>query len=277
MGSRMAANLLKGGTILTVYNRSAGPADELKASGISIASTPAEAVADADIVFSMLSKPEVVESVCLQQMLPAMQQHAIWADCSTVNPSFSRQCGELAKSCGVRFVDAPVAGSKAQAEQGELVFFVGGEEETISVLETHLQLMGKRVVSMGKVGMGASFKMLVNAMLAQSMLIFSEATVLGQKMGIDRDFLLQTLPSLAVSAPFTQAKAKNIKENNYDVQFPLELMLKDIHLACLTAYELGQPMYMANQSKEVFMEANKQGMGRMDFSAIHKYLEEQGT
>lgn len=115
--------------------------------------------------------------------------------------------------------------------------------------------------------------MLVNIMLAQSMLIFSEAVILGKKMGMDRDFLLDTLPNLVVSAPFTKFKAQMIKEGTYDVQFPLEWMYKDLQLAFISSYELQHPLYLANLTKEVYAEAVSQGMGRLDFAAIHQLIE----
>ena len=107
------------------------------------------------------------------------------------------------------------------------------------------------------------------------MAIFSETVLLGEKLGISRNFLLNALPNLVVSAPFTKFKAEMIKNGDYEVQFPLEWMHKDLHLAAITAYELNHPLYLANLAKEIFAEANRQGMGRLDFAAIHKYLEER--
>ncbi len=92
-------------------------------------------------------------------------------------------------------------------------------------------------------------------------------------MGISREFLLNSVPNLVVAAPFTGAKAQMIRESDYEVQFPLEWMHKDLHLASLTAYELNQPLYLANLAKELFAEAKNKGMGRLGFAAIHKYLE----
>ena len=111
--------------------------------------------------------------------------------------------------------------------------------------------------------------------LAQSMLTFSEAILLGEKMGISQDFLLNVIPNLVVAAPFTKFKANMIQSGNYEVQFPLEWMQKDLHLASITAYELQQPLYLANLTKEIFAEANKKGMKRLDFAAIHQFLEER--
>lgn len=277
MGSRMAANLLKSSFEITVWNRTASATLPLRDLGATVATGLTEAVKDADVVFSMLSTPESV-SACFTGKggaLAAMKKGALWVDCTTVNPSFSQRMAAAAQAAGIRFIDAPVAGSKPQAAAAQLVFFVGASPLQAEEIQPYLAAMGAKVVPLGGTGQGASFKMLVNVMLGQSMLIFSEAVLLGEKLGVDKDFLLDVLPTLAVSAPFTQFKAEMIREDNYDVQFPLEWMHKDLHLATLTAYEEGTPLYLANLTKEIFAAARSEGMGRMDFAAIHRYLDQR--
>lgn len=275
MGSRMAKNLLKHGKELIVYNRSEGPAKELEALGAKRAASVADALKTADTVITMLSNPQVVEAVMMGEGggISHMKKGARWIDTSTVNPSFSAQAKAAAASAGISFIDAPVAGTKPHAENAELVFFVGGEEKEVKEIEPILMQMGKKVIHIGESGKGASFKMLVNSLLAQSMLIFSETVLLGEKMGLDKDFLLNTLPNLVVSAPFTKFKAEMIRQNDYEVQFPLELMHKDLQLAALCAYEENQPLPMANVAKEIYAQAKKQGLGRLDFAAIHRFME----
>ena len=275
MGSRMAMNLLKNKVDLTIYNRSADPLIKLTAAGAKAASTPAQAVREADIIFSMLSTPEAVQSVFLEdgQALAAMRKGAVWVDCSTVNPSFTKAMQAAAIVREIDFIDAPVAGTKPQAANAELVFFVGGDKTKVEEVRPYLDMMGKKVMHLGAVGQGANFKMLVNVMLAQSMIIFSETILLGEKMGLDKQFLLDTIPNLVVSAPFTKFKAEMIRQDDYEVQFPLEWMYKDLHLATLTAYEYQQPLFLANAAKELFAKAANEGLGRLDFAAIHKVLE----
>ena len=276
MGSRMAQNLLKNKVDLTVYNRSSAATESLVAAGAKSFSTIAEAVKEADIIISMLSTPEVVASVFVNEgkALTHLKEGAIWVDSSTVNPSFSKQMKKAAEANKIRFVDAPVAGTKPHAENAELVFFVGGEEKEVKEIHPYLEMMGKKIMHLGPNGMGSNFKMLVNMMLAQSMIIFSEAILLGEKMGLEKDFLLKTIPNLVVSAPFTKFKADMIAGNDYEVQFPLEWMHKDLHLASQTAYEHQQPLLLANLAKEMYANAVKKGYSRLDFAAIHKYLEE---
>jgi 3-hydroxyisobutyrate dehydrogenase-like beta-hydroxyacid dehydrogenase len=274
MGSRMAANLLKSNAELVVWNRTLSATSPLQQRGAKVAHSLPEAVAEADVVFSMLSTPEVVEECFLgrEGALQHMKPNALWVDCTTVNPSFTATSALAASDAGVRFFDAPVAGSKPQAEGAQLAFFVGATEEQIDPIRPYLDVMGTKVIPFGTVGKGASFKMLVNIMLAQSMIIFSEAVLLGEKLGISKDFLLDVLPGLVVAAPFTKFKAEMIRRDAYDVQFPLEWMLKDLHLASLTAYEAKQPLFMANLAKELYTAAEREGHGRLDFSAIHRYL-----
>lgn len=277
MGSNMASHLAKNNLDLTVYNRTPKHFETFGNPNVIIADSVENAVKDADVVFSMLSTPQVVEDIFFgaQGALHFMKENAIWTDCTTVNPSFSCSAFDEAKKFNVRFLDTPVSGSKVPAENAELIFLVGGEAETLNIIQPYLNMMGNKTLHIGDIGKGASYKMMVNMMLAQSMVVFSEAILFGEKMGISKDFLLNTVPNLIVSPPFTKAKAEAIRNDNYDTQFPLEWMHKDLHLATLTAYELNQPLFMANLAKELYAGANKNGRAREDMSAIFKYLEEK--
>jgi len=279
MGQRMARHLLNHQFCLTVYNRSPEPARQLAEQGARMAASLAEAVQEADIVFTMLASPEAVEQVAFGEegFLPHMRSGALWTDCSTVNPSFSRMAHQAAGQHQVHFVDAPVSGSKPQAESAELVFFVGGATSDVEQVIPLLKVMSKKIVHVGEIGQGTSLKMLVNALLAQSMVLFSEVLHLGEKMGLSRDFLLDTLPGLPVSPPFIQAKAEKIRQQDYAPQFPMELMYKDLHLAALTAYEHRQPLFLANLAKDLYAQAIQAGLGREDFSAVHKWMGGEGT
>ncbi len=277
MGSRMAKNLLKNEVKLTVFNRSDDPVKELKGLGAIGATSYKRAVKDADVVFTMLSTPEVVKQIVIGEdgFISEMKENSIWVDCSTVNPSFSLKANDIAEENKVRFIDAPVAGTKPTAEKAELVFFTGGSKGNLEEIEPLLKFMGDKVIHVGGTGKGSSFKMLVNSLLAQSMLIFSETLLFGEKMGLSKDFLLNTLPNLVVSAPFTKAKAEMIRADDFEVQFPLEWMHKDLHLVALTAYENNQPLYLANLAKELYGNAKKSGLGREDFSAVYKFLSQK--
>lgn len=276
MGSRMAGNLLAEGVDLTVWNRSPGPAAALVQAGAAAADSPEACASEADLVFSMVSTPRVVADLALGEkgFLVSMKSGAIWADCTTVDPSFSRRCHREAEAAGVRFLDCPVAGSKPQAENRDLLIFAGGDEGDLTEIRPYLELISKNIIHVGAAGQGAALKMLVNSLLAQAMAAFSETVLLGEELGLDRDFLLDILPGLAVSAPFTKAKAEKIRSGNYEVQFPLEWMHKDLDLVTKAAAGAGQPLFLANLVKELFHAAREGGRSRDDFSAIHAYLSE---
>lgn len=271
MGSRMAANLVKNNADVIVFNRSEAPLMKLKSLGASVAESYLQAVKYADVVFTMLSTPEVVEKLMFgnKGCLSGMKENALWVDCSTVNPSFSIRSEKEAAKWHIRFMDIPVSGSKIQAENAELLLLAGGNEADLKEIEPVLGYMGKRIIYLGKSGMGTSFKMLVNAMLGESMLIFAETLQLGEKMGLTREFLLETLSELPVTAPFIKGKIGLIRENNFDVHFPLEWMHKDLNLVTRTATEMGQPVPLANLTREIYEEAVKNGLGREDFSAVY--------
>ena len=275
MGSRMAKNLLKdAGISLTVFNRSPEAVTVLETAGAKAADSARAAVAGADVVFTMLSAPEVVEKVAFgdDSFIDAMGEGALWVNCSTVNPSYTRECDDRARALGLRFLDAPVAGTKMPAETGELTFLLGGESADVEKVRPLLDHMGQKILHVGRAGQGSAFKMLVNALLAQSMLVFSETALLGEKLGFSRDFLMNTLPNLPVTAPFLKGKAGLIKEGNYEAQFPLELMLKDLHLLDLTAFEEKQPLFLAGLAKSIYGQASSAGLGRDDFAAVFDYL-----
>lgn len=274
MGSRMAAHLIESGHELTVYNRTDSAANSLVSLGAKKANTIEAALTSCELIISMLSTPEVVSEVFLSEngVLKYANKGVTWIDCSTVNPSFSVICRNAAKQQNIQFLDAPVAGSKPQAETGDLVFFVGGD---LAVFEKHqevLSSMGKKCIYIGQAGHGSAFKMVVNLMLAQSMITFSEAVQFGQAMGLDTDFLLKTIPYLPVAAPFTQLKSPLINEQNFEPQFPLEWMTKDLRLCLQTAAELNHPIELTEVTKKQFDEAMEAGMGRLDFSAIFQFL-----
>src|SRR5258708_15788328 len=127
-GSRMAVNLQKSGAPLVVYNRSREKAAALVSAGAVWADTPAALAAEVEVLFTMLAHPAAVREAALGQdgFLDRLRPGALWIDCSTVNPSFSREIAAAAQATKLRFLDAPVAGSRVPAAKGELVFFVGG-------------------------------------------------------------------------------------------------------------------------------------------------------
>jgi 3-hydroxyisobutyrate dehydrogenase/glyoxylate/succinic semialdehyde reductase len=278
MGSRMAANLQKKGHELVVYNRTKQKADPLIAAGAVWAPTPADVAKQVTIIFTMLAKPDAVAETALigkHGFLNHLVDNSLWVDCSTVNPSFSRLMANEAKQRKVRFIDAPVAGSKGPAEQAQLLFFAGGEKADVDEARPLLEAMGKAVHHVGGHGMGTSMKMVNNLILAQAMVAFSEAIVLGESLGIPKDMLFTTLLSSPVVAPFLSLKRTKMETGNFETEFPLQWMHKDAQLVSETAYEAGVAVPVGNVTKEIYALAVRKGLGEQDFSAVYTVLSEK--
>lgn len=278
MGSRMAANLGQAGHDLIVHNRTKAKADSLIAAGATWADTPRQAATEAELFITMLATPEAVQAVALgpDGFLNHLPANSLWLDCSTVNPSFSRQMAQEATSRQVRFVDAPVAGSKEAAETGQLMFLVGGEETDVAFCQPLFDIMGQRTILVGGQGKGTSMKMVVNLLLGEAMLAFAEAMSLGLSLGLSKEMLLQSLlTNPIVVAPFVVGKRPKIEQGAYEADFPLKLMRKDLHLAATTGYEQGVSLPAVNVIKEIYALAVREGLGEQDFSAIYKFMVEE--
>ncbi len=274
MGTRMAENLMKAGHQLVVYNRTQMKARPLVDQGAELAGSPADVAKQVDILFTMLGDPQAVEAMALGEwgFLKEMSPNSLWVDSSTVNPSFSRRMAEEANQRQVRFVDAPVAGSKVPAEKGELLFLVGGADADVKELQPLFDLMGSKTIHAGENGMGTSLKMVFNLLLGEIMLAFSEGLVLGQSLGLERGRLFDILSQSAVVAPFTIAKRQKIEEGEYGADFPLQWMQKDLQLASQTAYERSVALPGLNEIKEIYALAMQNGLAGKDFSAIYSFL-----
>ena len=275
MGSRMAANLLKKGYELVLYNRTREKAKPLLDRGASWADTPADLGRQVQVIITMLSKPDAVAEVALlgtHSFLGSMLPDSLWIDCTTVNPSFSRLMAGEAAARKVRFLDAPVAGSKGPAEAGQLLFLVGGNKQDVDKARPILEAMGKAVLPMGGHGMGSAMKMVNNIILGQAMTAFSEALAFGESLGMTKEAMLETLATSPVTAPFLNTKRQKFEKNDYSVEFPLKWMHKDLHLASETAFETGAALPAMNAAKELYALAVRNGMAEEDFMAVYKVL-----
>ncbi len=271
MGSRMAANLVKKNIDLRVYNRTISKADYLKELGAKVSDNYEDAVKDADIVITMLGSPKIVDDL-KGDFLPKMKNNAIWIDSSTVGPDDSKRSAESAKSHGIRFLEAPVAGTKQPAEAGGLVFFVGGSEEDKNEVDHLFDIMGQKNIYMGEHGKAASIKILVNLMLAQSMLAYSEAMKLAKGMGLNEQLTSTILTNAPVSAPFLQKVKARVDNNIEETNFPLQWMSKDLGLVMEMAEKLNLKLDSTNIANRIYEEAKEKGYAENDFSSIYSFL-----
>jgi 3-hydroxyisobutyrate dehydrogenase/glyoxylate/succinic semialdehyde reductase len=275
MGSRMAANLQKGGHTLVIFNRTREKAESLLTAGARWADSPAALAPLVEVVFTMLAHPAAVEEAALGQdgFLSRLAPGQIWIDCSTVNPSFSKKMAAEAEAHGIRFLGASVSGSKGVAASGKLTFLVGGEADDLETSRPLLECMGNKIIHCGGPGTGAALKMVMNQLLGTVMAAFAEGLVLGESLGLSREVLFDTLLGGPMAAPFLSVKRERIEKRDYEhADFALQWLQKDLHLATVSAYETGVPMPVTNAAKELYRFAIREGHGEEDFSAIYNYL-----
>jgi 3-hydroxyisobutyrate dehydrogenase-like beta-hydroxyacid dehydrogenase len=274
MGSRMAANLQKNGHSLVLFNRTRAKAEPLLGPCGTFFDSPAKVADQVDLLFTMLAHPDAVEEAALRVngFLNFLRPNALWVDCSSVNPSFSKKMAAAAAARQVRFVDAPVTGSAAVAADGKLVFWVGAEPADLEAIRPVLLCMGNKIVHAGGHGAGTSVKMVINLLLGTGMVAFAEAMALGEGLGISREMLFDSLLGMPAVAPFLALKREKIESGNYEAEFPLRWMQKDMHLASVSAYESGVAMPLTNAAKELYQLAMREGYATEDFSAVYDYL-----
>jgi 3-hydroxyisobutyrate dehydrogenase-like beta-hydroxyacid dehydrogenase len=274
MGSRMAANLQKNGHPLVVFNRTRAKAEPLLGPCGTFSDSPAKLAEEVDILFTMLAHPDAVEEAAVGDngFLDHFRANSLWVDCSSVNPSFSKKMGTEAARRQVRFVDAPVTGSAVPAAEAKLIFWVGADPDDLETIRPLLLCMGNKIVHTGGHGTGASMKMVVNLLLGNAMATFAEGMALGEGLGISRKVLFDSLLGTPAVAPFLASKREKIESGNYEAEFPLRWMQKDMHLAALSGYESGVAMPVTNAAKELYRLAMREGHAAEDFSAIYDYL-----
>ena len=274
MGSRMAANLQKNGHSLVLFNRTRAKAEPLLGPCGTFFDSPAKVADQVELLFTMLAHPDAVEEAALRVngFLNFLRPNALWVDCSSVNPSFSKKMAAAAAARQIRFVDAPVTGSAALAADGKLVFWVGAEPADLEDIRSVLLCMGNKIVHAGGHGAGTSMKMVINLLLGTGMAAFAEAMALGEGLGISREMLFDSLLGMPAVAPFLASKREKIESGNYKAEFPLRWMQKDMHLASVSAYQSGVAMPLTNAAKELYRLAMREGYATEDFSAVYDYL-----
>ncbi len=272
MGAPMAANLLKAGHEVTVWNRTADKCDPLVALGAKQAASAAAAVASADITFAMLADPAAAERVVfgpdgvIEGMIPG---HG-YVDMSAVDEATSRNIAAGICAAEGRFLEAPVSGTKKPAEDGTLIILTAGDETLYEEAAPLLDLMGNMRLYLGQVGQAARMKLVVNMIMGGMMTSFCEGMALAGKGGLALDDLLEVLAAGALANPMFTIKGTLIGRGEFAPAFPLKHMQKDLRLAADLGDILGQSLPSAAAAKETFTLAQAEGLGDEDFCAVFK-------
>jgi len=275
MGSHMAQRLLEAGYQLAIYDRTPERAQEVAQQRATVARTPRELAAQCEVLMVCVTDDEAQQSVMFGQdgALAGVHGGSMIIDLSTVSPGASRRLYQAAKQQGVSMIDAAVSGSVPQVEQGSLVIFVGGEQETYQQCKPILDVLGKSSSYMGASGMGTTMKLVVNTLLGLGMQALAEAIVLGEKAGIEKKLLLDVLGQTTVLTPGQKSKLENVKREQYPNNFALSLMHKDFHLVLSEAYDLFVAMPATAAAQQMYTAAMAKAMDE-DFSIIIKFMEE---
>ena len=267
----MAANLVKAGHEVAVWNRTPGKDVE----GARTSATPGEAAQGAEVVWMCVSDTKAVEAVLFGAggVDASLTAGMIIADSSTISPSATQRFAVRVKAKGVDYVDAPMTGSKIAAEAGSLIFMAGGDEAVLARLQPLFQAMGKQVFHMGETSQGQATKLVMNLQIALIFEGFAEALTLGTKLGVDIERLLPLVQASMVRSGVVDYKAPFIMKRDFSPNFPLRLMLKDIHLALDAAKESRVRLPGLEAVEEVYDVAAEEGHQDLDYAATLTLLE----
>jgi 3-hydroxyisobutyrate dehydrogenase-like beta-hydroxyacid dehydrogenase len=272
MGRPMAANLVKAGHEVTVWNRT--PKD---VEGAVTAPTPAEAVKGKEAVWMCVSDTAAVQSVLFAQngAVHGLSSGTVVVDSSTISPSASLNVMEGLQEHGCEFLDAPVTGSKVAAEGGSLIFMVGGNPNTIGRVEPLFRAMGKQVIHMGDNGKGLSAKLAQNMNIVFIYQGLCESLTLAKKLGVAPEKMFQLIEASMIRSGVAEYKKPFILSEDWTPNFPLKLMHKDIHLMLDAAKENGVKLPGLTKIDEVIYEdAVKNGYDDLDYAATLVLVEE---
>ena len=275
MGHPMAANLVRAGHDVTVWNRTPGKARELLELGADWADSPMEAARTAEIVITMVSDDAAIERVYYggDGVMNGLAPGTVVIDCSTISPGMARRLAEDAARRHCDFLDAPVTGSKPAAEEGTLVFIVGGGREALDRVRPVLLAMGRDIVHMGGNGSGAIAKLVNNLIGAANLAALAEGLALAAASGIDGGKMLTVILSGAASSRMAELKGPKMLGGDYSLQFALSLMHKDLRLASALAEGVKAPAPLLGAVKALYRDAENAGLGGEDLSALAFWYE----
>src|SRR4030042_330044 len=275
MGGAMAANILRAGSPLMVYNRTPKKCEPLAQLGAGVASDPRHLAHPTEIIIAMVTGPEALNQLLWgpEGAAGVLNEKKVFINMSSVSPRVARELAEKLAPTGVTVIDAPVSGTKKPAEEGSLVILAGGEEEKIKALEPLLLTMGKKVIYCGLLGQGSMMKMLINLLLGVMMAGVAECLNFGRLGGLDFEAMLDTVFSGGMHAPMFQVKAANLREKHYPPAFPLKHLAKDAKFVVDTAFDTGAPVPMGQMLLHLYRLGVARGWGDEDISAIARVME----
>jgi 3-hydroxyisobutyrate dehydrogenase len=263
MGRGMAANIVKAGITLTVWNRTREKATGL---GADVAETPETAVKGASVVITMLPDGPVTEEVIREA---APEPGTIWLQQATVGVEGNDRLAAVADELGLVHVDAPVLGTKGPAEAGQLTILASGPDEAREAAAPVFEAIGAKTLWLGAAGQGSRLKLVANSWVLTIVEGVAESLTLAKALGLDPQQFLDAVKGGAVDAPYVQIKGAAMLSGGYDAQFPLWGAAKDARLIEEAGRGAGVELAIIESARRHFERALADGHGELDMAATY--------
>ena len=280
MGSRIAQRIAEAGHEVTVWNRTSSVATELAqdSSGVSIAAESARvAVGGADVVIVMVTDDEASRSLWLDEregVLSALPGGCVAIDASTITPAAARSLAESAAAVGVDLLEAPVVGSRPQADAGALVSLVGGDPAVLERARPVIEAYSGAIRHLGAVGTAATMKLAINGLFAAQVALFSEVAALLERSDVDASEAYEVLIGLPITGPGLQRILGLVETRDFAPNFPVSLVEKDLRYLGAVGRSLESELPLATAAHEAFAAAVAAGRGDLDIAGVAaNYLE----
>ena len=274
LGNAVGLNLLKKGHTVTAYNRTKSKTKQLQENGANIVDSPKKVSENSDVVFSIVKNADAVRKVAFGDDCIACGKHdgLIVCDMSTINPISSKEIAKEFASRGVPFLDTPVMGGPNVAITGELVMMVGGEKSTFEKCKKLFDDIANKVFYLGPNGTAHSVKLAMNLQIAMLALAIAEGITLARGAKIEPEIFLQILNSTYFKTGMSENKAYKMLKDDYNPTFTLSNLKKDLDTINEAAKSFGLSLPMATKANEVYFDAEQNGFGQLDYTAILEYL-----
>jgi 3-hydroxyisobutyrate dehydrogenase-like beta-hydroxyacid dehydrogenase len=275
MGAPMATHLSKAGYALTLYDIDEEALHRLAGAG-AIASSLTEVAERSDIVVTMLPNGEVVQQVALGEngLLQGFKPGALLLDTSSSEPWITQKTGLALRERGVSMVDAPVSGAQWGAQSAELVFMVGGAAKDLERVRPLLDRMGRKVFHLGELGAGHAMKCLNNLITAMTLLTTAEGMAIGTRYGLDPALMIDVLNESTGMSWVSQTHfRRRILNRAFDDPFKLELMVKDMAIACELARSTDVPVALSSLGFDLWSAASREAGPGASISELVRWVE----
>ena len=270
MGAAMARNLLGAGMEVRAWNRSTEKAEPLADDGATVVEDATEAARGADFLLTMLADADAIEEVVGDGVLQALAECAVWLQMSTEGERGHATLAHLAAENGVAFVDAPVLGTKAPAEQGQLVVLTSGPEEVREKCEPVFGAVGGKTVWLGEAGEGSRLKLVVNNWIVGLLGVLAETIAFARATGVEPQKFLETIEGGPLGLPYAQIKGDMMIAEDFPKSFSARLARRDAALVLDAAGARDLDMAVAAAVTARFDEAIGAGHGEEDMAAVYE-------